>query len=282
MQEFSPADTKPLLIFGGPYSNLAATKAIKEISEVLDIPAGNILCTGDIVAYCASPQETTDLIREWGITVVQGNCEESLGNDASDCGCGFDEGSACDLLSASWFSFAKPRVSADAKTWMATLPTQISFTWAGLKMHAIHGGLNSINQFIFASDITEQAQQQTDSEADVIISGHCGIPFGQQLTKGTWLNAGVIGMPANDGQTNTWYMLITQESDRQITASWHGLEYDVEDSINKMCQAGLNTPYAEALNTGYWPSTDILPPEEQVATGKPLNLSPLTISAGIL
>ncbi|WP_315982770.1 metallophosphoesterase family protein [Aliamphritea spongicola] len=164
MQEFSPADTKPLLIFGGPYSNLAATKAIKETSEKLEIPAGNILCTGDIVAYCASPQETTDLIREWGIAVVQGNCEESLGNGANDCGCGFDEGSTCDLLSAGWFNFAKPRVSADAKTWMATLPAQISFTWAGLKMHAIHGGLNSINQFIFASDVTEQAQQQTDSK----------------------------------------------------------------------------------------------------------------------
>ncbi|WP_271273493.1 metallophosphoesterase family protein [Aliamphritea hakodatensis] len=282
MQKFTPADTAPLLIFGGPYSNLAATQAIKEISQQLDIPTGNILCTGDIVAYCASPQETTDVIHEWGISVVQGNCEESLGNDASDCGCGFDTGSSCDLLSAGWFNFAKPRVSADAKAWMASLPAHISFDWAGLTMHAIHGGLNSINQFIFASDTAEQTQQQADSGGDVIISGHCGIPFGRILTNGTWLNAGVIGMPANDGQPDTWYMLITPEADGRITASWHALQYDVQDSISKMHQAGLNTPYADALNTGYWPSTDILPPAEQSATGQPLSLSPLPLSPGIV
>ena len=282
MQEFTPADTTPLLIFGGPYSNLAATRAIRAVSEQLAIPAGNVLCTGDIVAYCASPQETTDLIREWGISVVQGNCEESLGNDASDCGCGFDAGSTCDLLSAGWFNFAKPRVSADAKAWMAALPAHIRFTWAGLKIHAIHGGLNSINQFIFATDITEQAQQHTDCGADVVISGHCGIPFGQPVQNGTWLNAGVIGMPANDGQPDTWYMLMTPESDGKITISWHALQYDVEDSISQMRQAGLNTPYAEALKSGYWPSTDILPPAEKSATGKPLSLSPLHLSPGLL
>lgn len=69
----------PILIFGFPYSNLAATRAMRERAEELGIPPERTLCTGEVVAYCAQPEETVALIRDWGIAVVQGNCEESLG-----------------------------------------------------------------------------------------------------------------------------------------------------------------------------------------------------------
>ncbi len=80
----------PLLIFGGPYSNLQATTALLEEARALDIPPENIICTGDVVAYCADSQATVEAIRGAGIHVVMGNCEEALGNDLQDCGCGFD------------------------------------------------------------------------------------------------------------------------------------------------------------------------------------------------
>ncbi|MEM7565091.1 MAG: metallophosphoesterase family protein, partial [Pseudomonadota bacterium] len=53
----------PVLIFGGPYSNYAATAAMKSKAEALGIEAQNIICTGDMVAYCGEPVETLDLIR---------------------------------------------------------------------------------------------------------------------------------------------------------------------------------------------------------------------------
>ena len=66
-----------LLVFGGPYSNLAATMALQARARELDIPAERIICTGDIVAYCAEPEQTIELIRDWGIHGVMGNCEEA-------------------------------------------------------------------------------------------------------------------------------------------------------------------------------------------------------------
>jgi hypothetical protein len=45
--------TGPLLVFGGPYSNLEATAAILAEACRRAIPSGNILCTGDLAAYCA-------------------------------------------------------------------------------------------------------------------------------------------------------------------------------------------------------------------------------------
>eukprot|EP00656_Telonema_subtile_P021891 TRINITY_DN22934_c0_g1_i1.p1 TRINITY_DN22934_c0_g1~~TRINITY_DN22934_c0_g1_i1.p1 ORF type:complete len:136 (+),score=1.16 TRINITY_DN22934_c0_g1_i1:113-520(+) len=94
----------PVLIFGGPYSNLAATQAMQAEAARLGFPAQQVICTGDLVAYCAEPEATVQLIRDWGISVVMGNCEESLAQNAPDCGCGFDQGSACSLLSVEWYN----------------------------------------------------------------------------------------------------------------------------------------------------------------------------------
>src|SRR5262245_44817533 len=82
----------PLLVFGGPYSNLRALAALRERADALGIPAAQTICTGDVVAYCAEPQETTAAVREWGCHVVAGNCEEQLAAGAEDCACGFEPG----------------------------------------------------------------------------------------------------------------------------------------------------------------------------------------------
>ena len=41
---------------------------------------------------CADPVATVAAVRDWGISVIMGNCEESLGWNKDDCGCGFEEG----------------------------------------------------------------------------------------------------------------------------------------------------------------------------------------------
>src|SRR5215510_13587256 len=100
----------PILIFGGPYSNLAATAAVLADAKRLGIAREQTICTGDLTAYCGDPAATIDLMRESGIAVVMGNCDEQLALGADDCGCGFTPGSACEQLSASWLSYASSQV----------------------------------------------------------------------------------------------------------------------------------------------------------------------------
>ena len=57
-----------------------------------------------------------------------GNCEESLAEGAADCGCGFDQGSSCDLLSGQWFSYASALIDDGMRHWMAKLPRRLEFT----------------------------------------------------------------------------------------------------------------------------------------------------------
>lgn len=45
----------PVLVFGGPYSNLQATRALIARADQLGVPSQNLICTGDVVAYCGDP-----------------------------------------------------------------------------------------------------------------------------------------------------------------------------------------------------------------------------------
>ena len=109
---------------------------MKAEAERLGIPAERVICSGDLVAYCAHPEETVALIRDWNIHVVMGNCEESLAQGSLDCGCGFETNSACSLLSVEWYNYSNQRISSVDKAWMSELPRNLSFS---INRKAIHG-----------------------------------------------------------------------------------------------------------------------------------------------
>ena len=268
-----------LLIFGGPYSNLAATAAMRGRANALAIEPGRVICSGDIVAYCAEPAETVELIRDWGIHVVMGNCEESLGFSEPDCGCGFAEGSSCSALSLAWYAYADKRIDTAQREWMRNLPRSIEFEMGGKTFKVVHGSVDSINEFVFASnDAAAKLAQIHTADVDVIVGGHAGIPFGQTIENGHWLNAGVIGMPANDGTPQGWYMLLEAGVDG-LQASWHRLDYDHDTASRSTIAAGM-PEYGQALVDGLWPSQDILPPAEQSQRGRQVNLKSICISSG--
>ncbi|MCP4431341.1 MAG: metallophosphoesterase [Gammaproteobacteria bacterium] len=265
-----------ILIFGGPYSNLEATRAIYAQARLLDVPANNVICTGDLVAYCGEPNETIELIRDWDIPVVMGNCEKSLATGADDCDCGFEEGSSCSILSDKWFDYANALIKKEHRQWLVDLPASISFLYSGFNCQVIHAGVSSINQFIFESDsLMEKSKQIRQAKTDIIIGGHSGIPFGQKVEAGYWLNAGVIGMPANDGCCDTWYMLLDAKQEG-VSACWHRLSYAADLSRQSTVAAGM-IEYGQALVDGLWPGEDVLPQWEKRQRGKPIQLQCLTL-----
>ncbi|WP_211827328.1 metallophosphoesterase family protein [Kistimonas asteriae] len=260
----------PVLLFGGPYSNLQATLAIRREAERLGIPPERTICTGDVVAYFADVESTIDMVRNWDIHVLMGNCEESLGFSANDCGCGFNEGTTCDLLSRQWYAHADRQISESNRLWMQTLPRTLRFTWCNLTFTVVHGTLSSINQFVFPS--TSDAVKQADikrAETDCIIAGHCGLPFAQKTEAGYWLNAGVIGMPANDGTRDTWYALLDSDNGQPVF-QLQRLTYDWHATVATMVEHAMDNGYAKALATGLWPSLDVLPNVERKQQGIPL------------
>jgi hypothetical protein len=128
----------PALFFGGCYSNLEATVALQHEAARLGIRPDNLVCTGDVVAYCADAVATVAAIRDWGVDVIMGNCEESLGWNKDDCGCGFEEGSACEQLSIDWYAYANRSLGDEDRTGMRSLPRRLDVTIGDRRLAVIH------------------------------------------------------------------------------------------------------------------------------------------------
>lgn len=250
----------PVIAFGGPYSNLQALEALLVEAEKMGVEPRNIVSTGDLVAYCADAQGVVERIRELGIAVVAGNCEKQLGAGRNDCGCGFEEGSTCSELAVGWYAHADAVLDPDARGWLKTRPDRVVFSHRGKRYGVIHGGVREINAFIWPVTAEETFRQEiADLEAEVgsldaVIAGHSGISFVRQIGGHVWINAGTIGMPEHNGEASVRYLHLDEEP--QIRS----LSYDASAASRAMVARGLTQGYHEALETGWWPSEDVLPP----------------------
>lgn len=312
--------TGPVLIFGGAYSNFDALQALRAEADRLGIPASNVICCGDTPGYCAEPKECLDLMAEWGCPAIAGNVETNLVAGTDDCGCGFGDGSRCDMFAKLWYTYAASHVSPQNLAYMAQLPDLLRFEYAGKKVVVLHGSPANQSEFVWRST---PAQQKADwgaaAGAEIVVGGHSGLPFAELLPSAEpfppagpiknrasfphseplppaepiknrassiehresfppslWLNAGVIGMPANDGTPRTWFLTLDDAAGFDYT--FHALDYDHRAAKAKMIDdRRLPVSYAATLTTGIWDNTEIMPPAEEGREG--IRLDPATIKA---
>lgn len=262
----------PMLVFGGPYSNLQATRAVLAEAARRAIPARRVICTGDVVAYGADAAACCDLVIASGIAAIAGNCEENLATSALDCGCGFEEGTACGLLSRTWYAHADRQVTAAQRAWMAGLPRRLVLDLPdGRSLAVLHGSAGDISRFLFASAPEPDLTEEIAATGCVgVVAGHCGIPFARRVGSGIWINAGAIGMPADDGTPRVWFAVLTP-TEGALRVEILPLAYDHAAAAAAMRAARLPEGYAAALGSGIWPSSDVLPPAERARRGLPLD-----------
>lgn len=268
-----------LLVFGGVCGNLPALEAMLDWAARRGV--SRMVCTGDLAAYCADGAAVCARIRAEfkkaaegegrEMILVRGNCERALAEDAADCGCGFASGSACAVLSDSWFHHARTTIDAETKRWLGALPPRADFVFGGRRIAVTHAGAESDNAFIFPSTpAAEKLRHLRALDADGVICGHSGIPFTERIGDDLlWHNSGALGMPANDGTSRVWFSL-WEESGGGVDVRRIPLSYDCASARESMRLAGLPPGYRECLADGIWPSDEILPPAEKARQGRPL------------
>lgn len=269
----------PVMICGGAYSNLEATDAMLAYAQRKGIPNSHIMHTGDAIAYCADAEATATRIREAQIASIKGNVEEQLGSNAGDCACGFDQGSACQAMAVEWYAFADNEISQQTRDWCAELPDHLVFAMGTRLFRVVHGSVKQVNRFMFSSlDDSDFLAEFDLSATDVVIAGHTGIPFTKHISGRIWHNSGALGMPANDGTARVWVTILSPMV-HGVRFEHVPLDYDSKATAAKMRERGLSSAYADALETGHWPSLDILPETERQATGVALRPDATTWSA---
>ena len=113
--------TERIAIFGGVYSNHIALAALLEDAPRRGVT--RIYCLGDLGAFGPHPDKVFPLLRDAQIPVVQGNYDNSVGNNLADCQCGYTDAKDNYFARLSYdYTFAN--TAAENKTWMRDcLPT---------------------------------------------------------------------------------------------------------------------------------------------------------------
>jgi predicted phosphodiesterase len=207
------------------------------------------------------------LLKLWGAKSIAGNVEIQLRENAEDCGCDFREGSRCDNFSQMWYPYAQSKLSKNSLDYLQTLPNNINFQFAKKQITVVHGSYFNVSEFIFKStDWAIKAPNFKATNSDVIVAGHCGLPFHHQQENKLWINPGVIGMPANNGHPDVWYAIL-DDSNKSFNFTHQTLNYNYKLTSKLMLNDLLPEEYSRTIVTGIWDNTEILPPIESGLQG---------------
>ena len=80
---------KKIAVFGGVYNNYLALEAL--VKDAKNRGVEKLYCLGDLGAFGPNPDKVFPILLENDIEVVQGNYDNSIGNDLSDCQCGYTD-----------------------------------------------------------------------------------------------------------------------------------------------------------------------------------------------
>ena len=258
----SVGDTVRLAFFGGIYSNAHSLHAA--VADVGKWGCDGLYALGDFGAFGPHPDRVFPILLEAGAQPIQGNYEASLSTGATDCQCGYTDPRDNHFAQLS-YDYTFERTSSEWKRWMGTLPLTRRFEVGGRRILLVHGSPRKINEFLWesTSPVVFLEKLLANSEADVLICTHTGLHWKRELPSGkVVVNAGVLGRPANDGNTHVWYARLT--FGRGVDVEFAPVAYDHEALAGEMEAERLPPQSIETIRTGWWTTClEILPAKER-------------------
>lgn len=252
-----------LAVFGGVYNNHFALEALLEAAREDGVEA--IYCLGDLGGFGPNPEKIRPLLEQGGVVCIQGNYEESLATGQEDCNCGYTDPRDNHFAEIS-YNYTAANTSVQFKRWMGNLPGRRRVRIGNRELLLVHGSPRRVNEFLFASTTPDPfLEVLLDQEgADGLLFTHTGLSWQRRLPSGRdAVNVGVIGRPANDGQTSVWYTLI-EASGNEVSVSQRPLDYDHQNLITEMRAEELPEEFVETIATGWWTTClEILPARER-------------------
>jgi diadenosine tetraphosphatase ApaH/serine/threonine PP2A family protein phosphatase len=259
-------DMTRVALIGGIYSNYHAL-----VATLADIDRRGVdrsFFLGDLGAFGPHPDRVPELLIERGIAGIQGNYEESLSTDASDCNCGYTD-PRDNYYAQMSYDYTAAKTSDAHKRWMGTLPKSLRLELGRYRVLLSHGSPRAINEFLWRSTSPDAFLNRMcdEHEADIIICTHSGLHWQKQIAPHRHvINAGVIGRPANDGRTNVWYTILTVRADA-VDVEFVPIEYDHHTLAREMRAERLPDEFIQTIETGWWTTClEVLPSKERAAS----------------
>ncbi len=257
----TPEPTR-IAVFGGIYSNYLALEAALRDARSRGVEA--CYCLGDLGAFGPYPDRVFPLLQEFQVGCIQGNYDHSIGNELTDCQCGYTDPRDNHFARIS-YEYTFRNTSPANRAWMKQLPAQRRLGLGHYRLLLCHGSPRRTNEFLWESTTsTHFLEHLTEAyAADVILGTHTGIKWHRPLAKDRhFVNVGVLGRPENDGQTCVWYTIL--ETNPTLRVEFVPVEYDFRQLAHDMRAEKLPEEFVETVLTGWWTTClEILPAKER-------------------
>lgn len=255
---------KKIALFGGVYSNYLALEEV--IKDAQKQKADEIYCLGDLGAFGPAPDKVFPILIKNKIKVIQGNYDNSIGNDLNDCQCGYTDPRDNYFAKLS-YDYTYKNTSDEFKKWMKQLPSEIRFIFGKYNVLLCHGSPRKMNEFLWETTTPTHFLEKLskDFSADIICTTHTGIHWNRVLTGDKYfINVGVIGRPENNGNINVGYTILELNNDK-LNIQYIPVEYDYKKLAEEMLKEKLPSEFVETILTGWWTTClEILPGKERV------------------
>lgn len=256
---------KKIALFGGVYSNYLSLIEVIKDAKRREVDA--IYCLGDLGAFGPNPDKVFPLLMENKIQVVQGNYDNSIGNNLNDCQCGYTDPRDNYFAKLS-YDYTFRNTSDKYKGWMKTLPGEIRIGLGGMNLLLCHGSPRQMNEFLWESTTPDHFIEKLfgDYNAGIICSTHTGIHWSRKLSGDRYfVNVGVIGRPENDGTSNVGYTIL-ENNGNGLNIDYIPVKYDHQKLADEMFKEKLPEQFIETILTGWWTTClEIMPAKERVS-----------------
>jgi predicted phosphodiesterase len=239
-------------VLGDIHSNLAALEAVLEELDALEID--RILFVGDLVGYNASPAEVIFLFQQRHFTGINGNHDRyTTGQAMRD----------VRETTVEAIEYTRGAIGDSGMTFLTELPDQRTVDDRYL---LVHGSILDRDEYMLTAEIITRnmrALREDYNGIEVCFFGHSHLPavigggkidmkFTETRTvklnplKQYMINAGSVGQPRDNCPLASFGIFDPQA----CTMTIHRVEYDVEDSRQRVLDAGLGRGLAERLLAG--------------------------------
>jgi predicted phosphodiesterase len=251
-----------IAVFGGIYNNYLALDAA--IRDARQRGVEVFYCLGDLGAFGPHPDRVFPLLKENDVLCIQGNYDNSIGNDLADCQCGYTD-PRDNFFARLSYQYTYQNTSPANRAWLRALPAQRRLQLGRYRVLLCHGSPRKMNEFLWESTTPTHFLEHLASthEADVILATHTGIKWHRSLANDRhFVNVGVLGRPENDGRTNVWYAILEARPDFRV--EFIPLAYDFNELAAEMRAEKLPREFIETVVTGWWTTClEILPAKER-------------------
>lgn len=235
-----------IALFADVHANLPALTAVW--ADIQQRGIADVYCLGDLVGYYPWPNEVVEFVRLHDIPTIQGNYDQSVGEELLQCGCDFPNEAAAKLgeVSLSWTIDA---MRPGNSRWLRDLAPTQRLNFEDHQLLLAHGSPRRNNESLGADYPADQLlSMMADDPSDVLLCAHTHLSYHRLINGLHVINAGSAGKPkhGNPNVTYTILHLVGQSVRIEVVE----VAYDFESAAVATEQAGLPTAFASTLRTG--------------------------------